>query len=371
MTTTGDLKDKFDKKYGAKTFVKGIECGRDYPRIPTGIFAIDYMTGGGLPLGVTSSIYGPPGGGKTLVVMKVAQTVQNLCFSCMEYKWDCNCGNQKDGKVVFVSTEIFDIEWAAILGIDPETIWVAEPDSGEIGIDIICDNLKAEDVGIVILDSLPMLVPTEELESAAIDAHMALQARMIAKFIRKMKAILVRQRKIGHNVAFLTTNQIRAKIGGYGAGEEVPGGFTSKHDWHLTIRMSQLKSSDIDQETDLPIHGKFRASMLAMGNKRKLFTLAGSSEFLVTLGDGGLMAKGTVNDYETVVKYAANAGLLDKTNWTLFGETYGTKKDMLNHWLIEDEEFLSIKRKLIKHFITSTKENYSILNNVENNKKEG
>jgi RecA/RadA recombinase len=355
---------KYTKKLGEGTIIRGSECMVDYPRLPTGVYAIDYAIGGGVPVGVTSSLYGPPNGGKTMISILLMASAQNLCWNCFQYLWDCNCGEKTEKDVLMVSTEIFDVGWAALFGVNAEKLWVVEPETGEIAAEIIADSLRSKDCGLVVLDSLPMLVPASEIEGNIADITVAVQARMIAAMMRKVKAILIRQRKphIANNVAFVATNQIRAKIGkGFGKGpsEEMAGGFVPMHDWHLTLRMSQPYSSDRDKTTELPINGKFKASLIAMGNKRKLFVMAGSGEFYAVIGDGGPLPKGTINDFKTVARIADRADLINKKGWWLFDHEYGTKTEMLNDWVSNKERFLSVKKTLVNYFAIESKERMS------------
>lgn len=361
----GSLKDvaaKYTKKLGPGTVIKGSECVVDYPRLPTGIYAVDYAIAGGFPIGVTSSLYGPPNGGKTLVAIRLMANAQNLCWNCFQYLWDCGCDDRTEKDVLLISTEIFDIGWATLFGVDPNRLWVVEPETGEIAAEIIADSLRSKDCGLVMLDSLPMLIPARELEGNVADDTVAVQARMIAKMIRKVKAILIKQRKphIANRVAFVATNQVRAKIGGggfsKGPSEDQAGGFVPMHDWHLTVRMSQVYSSDRDKTTELPINGKFRASLIAMGNKRKLFVLAGSGEFYAVIGEGSPLPRGTINDLKTVVKIADGAGLIDKPKWTLFNHMYVTKTAMMQEWVDNPELFLTVKKSLVRYFVEEAKE---------------
>lgn len=346
------------KKYGERTFLKGSDpfTPRDFPRIPTGIISLDYMIGGGFPVGVTSSIYGPPGGGKTLVMTRLATGAQNICWNCYKYLWDCDCESRRSQKVVIVQCETFDLDWAEQLGLDLDDVIIAEPDSGEEASDIIHDCLRADDCGLVLLDSLPMLVPTVELETSAQEVQVASQAKLISKLIRRIKADLIREKKRGHPVAFVTTNQVRAKIGGFSRGpsEEIPGGFTSKHDWHLTIRMSQLKSDDIDKSTELPIISRFKASSAAMGNKRKVFMLSGSCEFFIATSDAGANPKGSIVDQKTAMTLADQCGILQRDPWRFNGVEFPTKAAIAENWF-DDNKYLSDKKVIVDACIADAK----------------
>ena len=88
-------------KYGINTILKGSELKSDFPRLPSGLFPLDYSIGGGIPIGVTSSLYGPPSGGKSIVLTRLCASAQNLCWECFNYLWDCECGNKKEQKAVY------------------------------------------------------------------------------------------------------------------------------------------------------------------------------------------------------------------------------------------------------------------------------
>lgn len=355
MPSLKDITKKDIKKYGEGTIIPASQAQRDFIRIPTGIFPLDFVVGGGFPIWATSSVYGPPGGGKTMVLYKLVAGAQKLCWNCFEYQWDCECDSPTPMKVVWVDTEAsFDLEFAQIMGVDPDRLMVVNPEYGEQASDIIVEMLKAEDVGLVVLDSLPMLTPIDELESPTQDAKVALQARLISRFIRKVKTVLIREKKYKHPVAFVCSNQIRAKISSmlYGPTEEVPGGNTSKHDWHLMFRMSQIKSKEVDKETGLVNKGKFHASLAAMGNKKKLRTLGGAAEFMVVLSNRTILPIGTVDDYDVVFKYATDIGLIDTASgYDVNGTLIKTKRDILQYWRDDDNAFLSMKRKVVDAYL--------------------
>jgi recombination protein RecA len=336
-------------KYGLNTISRGDTAPMDFPRIPTGIFPLDYAIGGGFPMKVTSSLYGPPGGGKSSVMQKLISTCQKFCFGCWEYEWDCECEKGVDRKeAVVVCTEIMDLEWAKVLGVNTDLLAIAEPDYGEQAGDIIIELLKTPDVGAVFLDSIAMLTPLAELEGSMEDFQVAGQARLIAKLIRKIKSTLIREKKKNHHVMFVATNQVRTKIGlMFGNPEEVPGGFCSKHDWHLSLRMSQLTSKDKDSETDMTVNGKFKASIAAMANKKKIFTMSGSAEYFMTLADGGEFHKGTVVDFKTFEKFANQIGFIERSPWKILDREYKTKAEMVQDWVDDPQWYLSIKKKCI------------------------
>lgn len=354
-----------NKRYGLNTFVTGMEYSRDYKRIPTGIFPLDMMLAGGFPTGVTSAVWGPPGGFKSGIILKLAASLQNMCANCMEYTWDCKCRPSMilSLKPVIVSSEIMDMEWAALLGVDPENVVIVQPDFGEQAVDIISEVMDEPECGLVIVDSVSMLTPTIDLEGSAVDVMPGIHAKLQNKLLRRVKVSLIRARKQQRPLTFIGVNHVAANFGqsfGFAASEKMAGSFMSKHDWHLTVRMSQLKSDLKDKDTDLPIKGRFKASITQLGSKRKVMTLAGSSEFFVGLMDVGDIAKGQVLDHKTFIKYAESVEALTKDPWTLLGKEYGKKQDIIDK-LHDDENFyLSAKKKVVEMYVDRAKEMYGI-----------
>lgn len=352
MATVNDLVTKSIRKYGIGVVNKGEALPKDYPRIPTGIYSIDYAIGGGLPIGVASCLYGPPGGGKSLVMQKIISCAQNLCWKCFEYEWDCRCNqNAKKQKVIVVTTEVLDPEWARCLGVLLDDIIIVEPDYGEQAADIISEALRSDDCGLVCLDSLAMLTPMAELDASFEDFQVASQARLISRMMRVIEARLMREKKRGHKIAFIATNHIRSKIGqAFGNPEEVPGGWAAKHTWHLTLRMSQLATESANKDSDgIPINAKFKASTIALSNKRKIFMLQGAAEFYCSMRDSGEFVAGDIPDFKTVEKAADEIGFIGRSPWGCNGREYDTKKKLMEDWH-DRAWYLSVKKKLVDEY---------------------
>jgi RecA/RadA recombinase len=330
--------------------VRGEKLLPDFPRIPTSIFTLDYAIGGGFPISVASCLYGPPGGGKSLVLQKTIASAQKLCWKCFEYEWDCQCSSPTKRQAALVAPEGFDPEWAKCLGVNVEELIVVQPEYGEQAADIISEAIVAEDCGLIGLDSIAMLSPIAEVEGSFDDGMVAAQARLVARMMRVVQQRLVRERKKNHPVAFIATNHIRSKIGQlFGNPEDVPGGWAAKHSWHLTVRMSQVKSDDVDSSTDMPINAKFRASTVALTNKRKLFTLQGLADFYISMVDSGEFKTGTVPDFKSVEKYADEIEFIERNPWRIMGREYEKKSDLINDW--QDEKwYLSVKKKLVQEY---------------------
>jgi len=346
---------KRSKKYSfreSKTF--------DVPRIPSGIFSLDYAIGGGIGINTSSSFFGPNNGGKSLCSNKIISSAQNLCFSCFQYLWDCNCGEQTPKKVVLVDVEGFDDEWVEYLGVDTENLFIPDDvEYGEQAVDYIYECLLAEDCGLVVLDSLARVIPEKEIVESAFQAQVGDRSKLHARLMNKVKSAFLTQRRKGINTAFLCTNQVRANIGSFGQqGEEVTGGNASKHEFHLNVRLSSIKPEAelVDKESGLPLYGKFKVNLLSPAAKFKLFVLAGAAEFYISLRKNAGIPKGFAKDYKTVYEYLKSEGFIG-SNWDnkFDGTKYKSKEEMINYWIEDIQYYSSLKKKLVEYFVKKEK----------------
>jgi RecA/RadA recombinase len=201
-----------------------------------------------------------------------------------------------------------------------------------------------------------MLTPMAELDASFEDSMVASQARLISRMMRVVEARLMREKKQGHKIAFIATNHIRSKIGQvFGNPEEVPGGWAAKHTWHLTLRMSQLTTESANKSEDgIPVNAKFKASTVALSNKRKIFMLQGAAEFYCTMKDSGEFVAGDIPDFKTVEKAADEIEFIGRNPWSCLGVEYSKKSDLINAWH-DRNLYLSVKKKLIDEYRSMAK----------------
>ena len=355
--TLADLKK--DKR--EFNIIKNKEPGEfDRHRLPTGIFPLDLSLGGGLPIFSTSSIYGDPKAGKTTATCKVIESAQKTCWNCLEYLWDCTCGQQLEKKVVFVSVEEFDFDWAEKLGVDTSKLIVAEPEYGELAVDLIYETIQAEDCCGVVLDSLGRVIPYSEITDSALNLKVGDKAKLHARLINKVKSCLLTAKRENNYKFFLAINQVRANISSapFSPSETTPGGFASQHDWTLAIRQSQLSvdAKFKDKETELPLLGRYKSNFTSPASKRKLYTLRGTAEWWLSMGDS-LYPVGMPIDWKPAMKHAEQVGILKGKPYYIGGDDkeFNTKKEMLSYWQENPDYFRSIKRKIVDYFVKADK----------------
>jgi RecA/RadA recombinase len=231
-----------------------------YNRIETGVFAVDYLTGGGIPHGKATLLFGMESGGKSVLAMKTIAGAQRMCREhvvkmvptgktlnrcpgcgyrgteercphkvCQTKEKDggrsmtdkapelqCpECKKHRPHKTLYMDSEgSFTVNWAARMGVDCSLVHIMQPESAEEAMDASMLLLETGQFDFVIVDTLAQLVPQTELEESAERWQQGLQARLINKALRSwvsaMNAAGVLQRK---RVTFLLVNQIRFKIG--------------------------------------------------------------------------------------------------------------------------------------------------------------
>jgi len=111
--------------------------------ISSGALTLDLALGGGLPKGRVIEIYGPESSGKTTLALHAVAEVQ-----------------KGGGTAAFVDAEhALDPNYAAALGVDIANLLVAQPDTGEVALEIVDQMVRSTAVDIVVIDSVAALVP--------------------------------------------------------------------------------------------------------------------------------------------------------------------------------------------------------------------
>jgi len=210
---------KIQKQHGSKD---ALFFGGDrpdygiYERIPFGILPIDRATGGGVPKGLFTQIYGPQGGGKT-----------TLCFYLI-----AQC--QKAGGIAaYIDAEHRgNASWAQVCGVNLEELVVMQPESAEAALQGINNLCLSGTVDLVVVDSVVALATVAESTRELTDESIALLARKLSQFFR-ISTHNVSQSK----TAVVFINQVRTDINTYGAPEGAPGGKALKHHVSLSVKV--------------------------------------------------------------------------------------------------------------------------------------
>lgn len=172
-------------------------------RISSGSIGVDRILGGGFVRGSLNQIVGPKSSGKT-----------TTCIHAMVEA-------QKIGPVLFIDLEhSFDPNYARDLGLDIHNLFLSQPEYAEQAFDVIETMVGSGGLSLVVVDSIPALLPKSELEGDPGDSHMGLAARLNRQHLRRITHPASKAQ-----TTIIYVNQITLKIGiMFGNPETTPGG---------------------------------------------------------------------------------------------------------------------------------------------------
>ena len=304
-------------------------------RIPTGIFEFDLLTGGGFPRGRQSIIYGPESSGKTNHCLAAVAQAQKLPAHC--------------NKCVWVNLEgTFDPTWAARFGIDLDELIVINPGYGEEAVDLTEAVMKADDVVLVIVDSLAVMVSTKELDQSAEKFDVGTSAILVKRLVNKIAVGMGIEGRRGHAPAVVFVNQTRFKIGVMmGDPETMPGGQAMKFNSSLTVRLSGKNVVEKAFHPDLPA---FKHTKTVI-KKAKIAVTGVEIEYDLAMMPLTNLSVGDTASWGNVSGRLKAAGLLTKIDkgqgWEVAGLTYSTLAQIQDHYYAENSFRLQLQNMVL------------------------
>ncbi len=303
----GDIEKKFGKgavmKLGENTHLN-VEV------IPTGCLSLDIALGvGGIPKGRVIEIFGPESSGKTTVSLHMVAEAQKY-----------------GGEVAFIDAEhALDPGYAKNLGVDVESLLVAQPDTGEQALEIAEALARSNAIDIIVVDSVAALVPKAEIDGEMGASHVGLHARLMSQALRKLAGVV---NKSNTTVVFI--NQLREKVGVmYGNPEVTTGGRALK--FYSSVRLEVRRSEGLKSGTDF-IGNRTRIKVV----KNKVAPPFKEIECDIMYGQG-ISREGDVLDL------AAEFGFIKKSGaWYSHGEErIGQGRDNAKNYLMANPEVLA------------------------------
>lgn len=225
--------------------------GSDYKyKISTGVLALDSLTFGGFASGRIYELYGAESSGKTTLSLTLSKTV---------------CDNNK--KVIYFDYEkALDSSHAKkVANLDiinnSNFLWL-QPDTTEDGHKILLEIKESlekgeENVGLIVLDSLPAILPLKMLEEG--DESLANEARAFTRYLLKPLVPLAGT----FDITVVITNQLRSNIGGkrWEAKEKAPGAKALKFYAACRIELKNGGYETLDTSAGQVAYKRVRAYM--------------------------------------------------------------------------------------------------------------
>jgi recombination protein RecA len=288
--------------------------------VPTGSLALDLALGvGGLPRGRIVEIYGPEGSGKTTVSLHAIAEAQKA-----------------GGLVAFIDAEhALDPTYARAVGVNIDDLLVAQPDTGEQGLEIADTLVRSGAMDVIVIDSVAALVPRAEIEGEMGDSHVGLQARLMSQALRKLAGNVSRSKTI-----LIFINQIREKIGVlFGSNETTPGGRALK--FYSSVRLDVRRIDALKDGAEV-VGSRVRVKVV----KNKVSAPFRKAEFDIQYGSG-ISKEGSLLDVAIENEIVRKSGA-----WFIYGDDQlGQGRENAKAFLSENPDIateieLKIKDKL-------------------------
>jgi recombination protein RecA len=309
---------QIDRAFGKGSVMKlGQKSAMDVESISTGSLGLDIALGiGGLPKGRIIEIYGPESSGKT--------TLSLHCVAEMQ---------KQGGVAAFIDAEhALDPVYAGKLGVDVNELLIAQPDTGEQGLEIADTLVRSGAIDILVIDSVAALTPRAELEGDMGDSLPGLQARLMSQALRKLTGSIS---KSGCMVIFI--NQIRMKIGVmYGSPETTTGGNALK--FYSSVRLDIRRIGAIKHRDEI-VGNQTRVKVV----KNKVAPPFRQVEFDIMYGEG-------ISKTGELIDLGVKAEVIEKSgSWYSYGdERIGQGRENVRRFLKDNPDIMNDVEKRIR-----------------------
>ena len=256
-------------------------------KFQSGSFLLDLDLKGGWAKGTLIEIFGENQSGKTTTVIHAVAEHQK---------------KYPEEPILWVDLEkVYDPYYFKQIGIDisEDKFILLRPSSGEDTWESIISFVKTFDNGVIVLDSVALLLPKKEDEGSVGDAQMALAARMNSQGLRKLFPYM----KPGGTTVF-AINQTRKNIGGYGDPNVTTGGEA----WDFYARTRVKTSVSKGEAGEYSVH-KFKQVKSNYGKKDVI------TETTISYG------KGFDTKKEILLACIANDIIQKNGSWFSYGDT--------------------------------------------------
>lgn len=359
MSNVMDIARKLNKEFQNDKLALMADVAPSYKRFPCGDLGMDFPLYGGLPLGRLCVYQGKEHSGKTTAQCLEMQAYQRqfpektCVFVDVEHSLDKEFQSKMTG-----------LDLTKLLYINPENM------SGEQILDTILELQNSDDIGMIILDSIPALVSSHDYDTD-VDKDVGRAggiAKPLAKFIKK----IVDQLVIKQNVLILI-NQVRA-VGTTFTGATIydePGGHAPKYYASVKVRFGNRTFTQGDKVdcSDGENADGFRLKFAITKNKTASTQRGGG--FLTFRYDSGLDWQNDL--FEIATKYefikrptSRSYVLVNLETGEVYKDADGNDlkfvgKQQVKDYLADNVKFQNEYLRMLQHHISSQDNKYGSL----------
>lgn len=343
---------QLNKEYKMDNLVIQADIVPSYKRLTTGLLGMDYVLGGGLPYGRIAVFAGQEHSGKTTAA----------CAQLGAYQKE-----NPDKVCLYVDCEhSLDLNFQAMMnGIDLTKLFYYSP-VGQTGEQILADILRfqdTEDIGMIILDSIPALIPAVNVEND-FEKDMGQRGTMAKPLHKFLNTMTDKVNAVG-NILILI-NQVR-EAGKTFTGATIytePGGAAPKYLASVKVRFGKrafMKDGEEMASADGEGSDGFRLKFKI--TKNKTFNCSRGGGFITYNYEHG------VCDVDDLLDIALKFDFIKRVNNVTYelvnlstgevitdsatGEVLRGKKQYIIDYLNEHANFRAKYVQMVKHFISA------------------
>lgn len=242
--TAAEVEREVNKAFGEDVIIKGSRLlGHTIGRMTTGVLSYDAALGGGWPVGQWQEIIGRESHGKTLLVQATIAANQRADPKFL---------------ALWIAGEAVNYEWCQAVGMDLDRVLFVPSNNLEQSYEISLRYMQNRLVDLVVIDSIPAMIPTSEDDREFEELSIGRAALMNNKYFLRKSPQAMRRSLVSRDrpCTGLAVNQWRDRIGvTHGDPRTTPGGLGKNFAFFTRIEMTRTEFLHEGKRT---IGGRFR-----------------------------------------------------------------------------------------------------------------
>jgi recombination protein RecA len=295
---------QLNKKLGANTVVAASDVILN-PRISSGSLTLDVVLGGGWAMNRWVELVGEASHGKTAIALKTiaANQVKNPDFTA-----------------VWIAAEDFDAKYAELCGVDTARVILVETNNMEDAYEAVIKFMESKSVDMVVIDSLPALVPGAEDEKEMDEFTVGRGALITNKFFRKVASATKRDLiESERPVLGMMINQYRMKIGVmHGDPRTTPGGLGKDYAYSIRCEVKRDEWLEVGTGQEKRRVGQ---TIRVRTIKNKTYPPQQTAYMDFYFSDGGPIDAGSYDSGKEIVALSILNGIVDRRGgWMYYND---------------------------------------------------
>lgn len=335
-----------NKKLGAGTVITANQA-RLPERITSGSLTLDVVLGGGWPMNHWVELVGEASHGKTALALRTIAA---------------NQAKNEDFIAVWIAAEAFDSQYAELCGVDTSRVLLVETNSMEDAFDSVIQFMESKAVDMVVVDSLPALVPSAEDEKHMEEFTVGRGALITNKFFRKVASATKRDLvEAERPVLGIMINQYRMKIGVmHGDPRTTPGGLGK--DYAYSVRCEVKRDDWLEVGTGQEKR-RVGQTIRVRTIKNKTFPPQQTAYLDFYFAEGGPVDAGGYDSGKEIVALSILNGIVDRRGGWMY---YNDRKWQGAQALIDSlREEVDLREELTTAVMDTLKTNPALLLNSD------